>query len=819
MPHNIVIGRSAGDKKKFGDKGTIFLGRHYVKMEQTVSLSSNIFMDVARTHVVLIDGKRGCLTEDAYIYTNKGYKKIKDFDEKKDKIYSFNKKSGEFEIENAKLISYEINEVLFNINLIDGQELIATAEHPFLVKSGKKYSWKIASELSKKDKMASVVRLPKTKARRGINKRLARLLGFLLADGTIFVQKGRFKDGRGYWYNGTKKRLRIINAQEEVLVQAKKDLEKEFEIIAKRYERKKYNCDVIETRHQRIVNKFVDLGVPVGKKSSIIRIPKSIFLASKSTQSQFLKALFSCDGFVHKNGGYIEYYSNSQNIMKDLQLILGNFDIHSKIEEKKVTCNGKKFLSYRLTIRDYESVKNFQKEISFFSEEKRNRLEKRKFWRTSRRKKTEYISKSLFFEDIKEITKKKLKTTVYDLRVPKNHSFIANGVISHNSGKSYTLGVIAEEMSNLPEEVAENLSVLIFDTMGIFWTMKYPNQKEEQLLGGWNMNPTKLDNIDVYIPEGYFKEYKKRGILADYSLSIKTSELDAGDWANVFGVELMHPIGVAIEKAVSHLVDEKKDYAILDIINEINSDKTLDKDVKDASINRFLAAESWGLFSKKGTEIKDLVKGGRVSVIDISAYSHTAGSWGIKNLVVGIISKKMLQERMIARKLEELRDIEAGSSFFGFERDKKTGEEMPLVWILIDEAHEFLPREGKTGATDALVQLLREGRQPGISLVLATQQPGEIHKDVITQSDIVISHRITAKKDIDALNDIMQTYMLADIQKYINNLPRMKGSAIILDDNSERIYPMNVRPRFTWHGGEAPTAVHLKAKELLELGL
>jgi len=59
MPHNIVIGRNIRDRKKFGEKATIFLGRHYVKMEQTVSLSSNLLMDVARTHVILIDGKRG----------------------------------------------------------------------------------------------------------------------------------------------------------------------------------------------------------------------------------------------------------------------------------------------------------------------------------------------------------------------------------------------------------------------------------------------------------------------------------------------------------------------------------------------------------------------------------------------------------------------------------------------------------------------------------------------------------------------------------------------------------------------------------------
>jgi hypothetical protein len=158
---------------------------------------------------------------------------------------------------------------------------------------------------------------------------------------------------------------------------------------------------------------------------------------------------------------------------------------------------------------------------------------------------------------------------------------------------------------------------------------------------------------------------------------------------------------------------------------------------------------------------------------------------------------------MTARKKEELSALQYGQDYLSYEPERKE----PLVWIFIDEAHEFLPRDGKTPATDALVQLLREGRQPGISLVLATQQPGQIHKDVMTQSDIVIAHNLTAKPDIEALNEIMQSYSFGSIKQQIDELPSLKGSAILLDDNSERIYPIRVRPRFTWHGGEAPTAV------------
>ncbi len=82
----------------------------------------------------------------------------------------------------------------------------------------------------------------------------------------------------------------------------------------------------------------------------------------------------------------------------------------------------------------------------------------------------------------------------------------------------------------------------------------------------------------------------------------------------------------------------------------------------------------------------------------------------------------------------------------------------------------------------------------------------------MTQSDIVISHRVTAKPDIEALNEIMQTYLLENIKQQIDDLPSLKGSAIILDDNSERIYPMRMRPRFTWHGGEAPASIKAEMK-------
>lgn len=392
------------------------------------------------------------------------------------------------------------------------------------------------------------------------------------------------------------------------------------------------------------------------------------------------------------------------------------------------------------------------------------------------------------------------------LDVARSHIILIAG--KRGSGKSYSCGVLAEELSDLPEEVKKNIAPLIFDTMGIFWTMKYKNEKEIDLLEDWQLKPKNLP-VNIWVPAGYFAEYENRGIPVNKKFALAVPELDVEDWLSIFNLQMTEPISILIQKTISELKQGVTEGArplafdLDDIIDKMKKDKDSLDETRKAATSLFEAAKSWKVFAKKNekpTKIKELIQAGVTSVLDLSAYSSTA-TFNVRAMVIGLVSKKLFNQRMLARKKEEIESIQHGIGSFQEEK------EMPLVWLFIDEAHEFLPIHEKTPATNALIQLLREGRQPGISLVLATQQPGVIHRDVMTQSDIIIAHRLTNKKDLEALNEIMQTYLLENIQKSMNQLPDLKGSAVILDDNSERLYPIRVRPRFTWHGGEAPTAV------------
>ncbi len=378
------------------------------------------------------------------------------------------------------------------------------------------------------------------------------------------------------------------------------------------------------------------------------------------------------------------------------------------------------------------------------------------------------------------------------------------------SGKSYTMGAIAEGMAEMPEEVKQNLSIVMFDTMGIYWTMKYPNKRDETLLGQWGMHSKAFD-VSIFTPTGFYEDFRNRGIPTDHPFSIRPSELDASDWCITFAIEQTSPIGVVLERVIETLKDSRENYSVQDIIRAIQADERSEQKHRDAAENRFLNADRWGVFSDKGTGIREIAVPGKVSVIDCSCYATAENGWQIKSMVIGLISRKLFMDRMVVRRAEEFATVHEATHYFGQE-ERLEKKEVPLVWLVLDEAHEFLPNRGKTAATDALITILREGRQPGISLVLATQQPGKIHTDVMTQADTVISHRITAKIDTDALGALMQSYMRHGLDVEIDNLPRESGAALIFDDMNEKLYPIRVRPRMTWHGGSSPIALQEKKK-------
>ena len=127
------------------------------------------------------------------------------------------------------------------------------------------------------------------------------------------------------------------------------------------------------------------------------------------------------------------------------------------------------------------------------------------------------------------------------------------------SGKSYTMGGIAEGMIDLPKEIRQNISIVMLDTMGVYWTMKYPNHKDEELLKEWGLEGKGLD-VTIYTPAGYYDKYKKEGIPTDKPFSLRPADLAPEDWFLTFEITPTSPIGVFIERLILTLQNERENY-------------------------------------------------------------------------------------------------------------------------------------------------------------------------------------------------------------------------------------------------------------------
>jgi len=357
-------------------------------------------------------------------------------------------------------------------------------------------------------------------------------------------------------------------------------------------------------------------------------------------------------------------------------------------------------------------------------------------------------------------------------------------------GKSYTLGVFLEEMQNLDTHLKNQLSIIVIDTLGIFWTMNYSNKQQTKMMEKWNIQPTGFP-IHVFTADQHFKQYQNTR-LSIKPLTIQPSSLSPEDWCNIFDVSPIKPVGSLIYNTILHLRESQKKYNLSDIIQTLWKEPHISSEVKIAAENLLKTAKSWGVFHQSGISLKDIIKPGQISLIDLSAIKHQP----LKILITGLIADDIFESRIKERKKEELATI-------GLSSKRK---EFPLIYLAIDEAHLFLPKQGTHNCKKILIEKwLRQGRQPGLSMILGTQLPGSIDSEVFSHSDFITCHRLTALEDIKSLQVLRPTYLHEEITETLKKIGRKKGVALVIDDISESSHIIRIRPRMSWHGGNEPT--------------
>jgi DNA helicase HerA-like ATPase len=400
-----------------------------------------------------------------------------------------------------------------------------------------------------------------------------------------------------------------------------------------------------------------------------------------------------------------------------------------------------------------------------------------------------YLGKVLMSRGEKPVLGRKI---FIDLARP--HLILVCG--KRGGGKSYTTAVMMEEFARLPTRVRNRISVIAIDTVGIFWSLRFPDRRNQKELADWDLKPAET-NVRVLVPKGKVDFYKEKGLPISGAFSIKTSELEAVEWMALFKLTWKDPEGVLITRVVEQVKEKLGSYYGVDeLIAAIRADTESNKITRQAMINRLKVAKTWGLIEKEGTRIREIAKPGAITVIDVSAYRQTVGMEGTRDIIVALLGKRLFEERMLFRKEEEIRLL----------KEQKRESEMPIVWMLVDEAHMFMPRDEENLALRVLLEWVRVGRQPGLSLLLATQRPNRLHPDAISQCDLFISHRMTSKPDIEAVSALRPSYLHQDFDHLYAEMPKSKGYALIVDDNSEKVWMIKVRPRFSWDAGVTASA-------------
>jgi len=379
---------------------------------------------------------------------------------------------------------------------------------------------------------------------------------------------------------------------------------------------------------------------------------------------------------------------------------------------------------------------------------------------------------------------------------------------TRGSGKSFDLGVLIEGISQLrePSSIQNGISPIcsiVIDTQSQFWTLNYQpnpsvpeNKVQLQELQRWNIKANALQNCSLFIPP------KSDPITGTEKLfQIKTSDVRHEEWCALIGEPVYSPQGHVLGQAIDALAG--KSYSIQDIIAYLRAPGNLGN-VPEASRNALVykldGYRRTELFGPKGIEIRELLRRGHCSVFLLRDIRNED-----KALIAGVIA------RQLSSVMGEYHKRLKVSKFFN---KKEISDDLPdKVWLFVDEAHVVAPHGSLSPATEALIDYVKRGRDAGLSLVMATQQPSAVDDRILSQVNITFSHRLTFQTDIEAVMKRIPTKLLRelkyagkDITDFGDMLRHLEvGECFIGDHNTSRTVLAVIRPRVTSHGGYNPS--------------
>lgn len=393
------------------------------------------------------------------------------------------------------------------------------------------------------------------------------------------------------------------------------------------------------------------------------------------------------------------------------------------------------------------------------------------------------------------------------------------------SGKSYTLGAICEGLvangwirTGQPDQ-----AVLLIDTLNIYGTLHVSADNSEADRRLWQL-PTNVPIIRYLAPQG-----TKSTIAADsIKLTVDPAWLTLEDWCSFFDVDpfadpLGHLLGVIVNSVGERWQREtdgkslpEQHSGIEDCISVLDRDPEalhFGESTREALRRRFLALDRFGFLARPSPRVTDLLVPGTVTVCLLRDLDDR-----IRALIVAVLIREVMRARARADASDRLaaahtRLAGQGSAQVHASAPANANPLLPRCWIAIDEAHNYLPSSGSLPSRPVLRRLITEGRNIGLSVIVATQQPSGLDGSIQRNADALLIHSMSMRDDIAATEGMLNTQIpdsatwgTADrvsgrvFEKVVRALPQ--GYCLVSTDTANRLFGLRVRPRLSMHGGE-----------------
>ncbi|MBA4496311.1 ATP-binding protein [Paenactinomyces guangxiensis] len=354
-------------------------------------------------------------------------------------------------------------------------------------------------------------------------------------------------------------------------------------------------------------------------------------------------------------------------------------------------------------------------------------------------------------------------------------------------GKSYTLGTVVE-MATMPIEnvntLPSPLATVIFhysptqDYAPEFTSMIHANAVETEvniLRERFAGNPQALKDVLILTPADKLEERQ-----AEYPdievrpIAFSSSELKATHWKFLMGAVGNQSMYM---RQVTQIMRRLRNNLTLSALKNGINDSSLSDHLKELALTRLQFA---GEYIDDSQSLQSLIRPGRLIIVDLrDEYIEKDEALGLFVVMLQIFSEAKFENQPFNK------------------------------LVVFDEAHKYIENDD---LVSELVEVVREMRHKGTSIMVASQDPPSVPISLIEFSTQIIMHKFNSPawlKHIQKANAALSE-LTPEKMSWLGTGEAYVWSSKASDDSfTKGAVKIKCRPRVTQHGGGTKTAVKI----------